>query len=109
MLEQRREPRLLCSELVTVSWRDPYGKPRQTVAVLEDISHSGACCQLDGPIPCGESVLVRYSTGEFPGEVRYCRFDEIGFYVGVEFAPPVKWTESQFHPSHLLDPHKLSS
>ena len=107
MTKQRCETRLLCSELVTVSWHDSEGETKQTVAVLEDISPSGACVQTDRPIPSGEEVVVCYENGNLAGKVRYCRADEVGFYVGVQFPPATKWLQSEFVPDHLLDPSKL--
>lgn len=108
MHEQRCETRLLCSELVTVSWPDANGQEHNTVALLEDISASGVCVQSDEAVPAGETVRVHYSAGDLSGSVRYCRASELGYYVGVQFPPSVKWLQTEFRPDHLLDPRELS-
>ena len=42
---------MLCADLVDVQWKDKNGRVRRAVANLEDISLSGACVQVDAPIP----------------------------------------------------------
>jgi len=107
MNDQRREQRLLCSELVTVTWHDSNGQLNQAVAVLEDISPRGACFQVEGPIPQSEEVTVHYSEGDWLGRVRYCRYDQTGFFVGVEFSPEFEWRPTGYSPDHLLDPRTV--
>lgn len=107
MTEQRREQRLLCSELVTVSWHDVNGRVQSATAVLEDISPKGACFQVEGPIPPSEIVDVHYSAGDWQGQVRYCRYDQTGFFVGVEFGPEFEWQSAGYEPDHLLDPRAV--
>ena len=107
MQDRRAEPRMLCADLVDVEWMDERGRTRHTVANLEDISLSGACLQLDLAIPQQASVRITYPKGELVGRVRYCVFREIGYFVGVEFDPGCKWSQSSFKPLHLLDPRGL--
>jgi hypothetical protein len=107
MLDRRVENRLLCSDLVDLEWTDKTGRMRRCVANLEDISLSGACLQLDRPIPLGSPTRITYPKGELVGTVRYCVFREIGFFLGVEFADGCRWSQRQFRPQHLLDPRKL--
>jgi hypothetical protein len=107
MLDRRIEPRLLCSDLVDVEWTDKTERLRRCVANLEDISLSGACLQLDRPIPLGSPMRITYPKGELVGIVRYCVFREIGFFLGVEFEDGCRWTQRRFRPQHLLDPRKL--
>ena len=42
---------MLCADLVDVQWKDKNGRVCRAVANLEDISLSGACVQVDSPIP----------------------------------------------------------
>jgi len=107
MLDRRVEPRMLCADLVDVHWRDHAGRQRRAVANLEDISLSGACIQLDKPIPLGATVRLTHPKGELTGSVRYCVFREIGYFLGVEFDPECRWSERQYKPQHLLDPRRL--
>jgi hypothetical protein len=99
---------MLCADLVDLQWKDPAGKKRRTVANLEDISLSGACVQLEKPIPLGTKVRVTYPKGELFGTIRYCVFREIGYFLGVEFEPDCRWSLRQFRPQHLLDPRRLT-
>jgi hypothetical protein len=107
MLDRRYEPRLLCSDLVDIEWTDKTSRTRKCVANLEDISLSGACLQLDRPIPLGSPMRITYPKGELIGTVRYCVFREIGYFLGVEFEDGCRWSQRQFRPQHLLDPRKL--
>jgi hypothetical protein len=108
MLDRRVETRMLCADLVDLQWKDQAGKKRRTVANLEDISLSGACVQLEKPIPLGTKVRVTYPRGELFGTIRYCVFREIGYFLGVEFEPDCRWSLRQFRPQHLLDPRRLA-
>ncbi len=107
--ERRTEPRLLCADLVEVEWKDKGGRLRRTVANLEDISLSGACLQLESPIPLHTNVRITYASGELAGHIRYCIYREIGYFIGVQFDADCKWSQRQFRPMHLFDPRKLVS
>ncbi|MCC7234309.1 MAG: PilZ domain-containing protein [Bryobacterales bacterium] len=108
MKERRTETRLLCADLVEVEWKDKSGRKRRSVANLEDISQSGACLQLDLSIPLQTAVRIRYGRGDLDGKVRYCVYREIGYFLGIEFAPGQKWTERSFKPLHLFDPRRMT-
>jgi hypothetical protein len=107
MQDRRAEHRLLCADLVEIEWRDTSGRLRRTMANLEDISHSGACLQLDCAIPIHAQVKISYPTGDLAGIVRYCVYREIGYFLGVRFDEGVKWTQRSFKPQHLFDPRRL--
>ena len=98
---------MLCADLVDVQWRDQVGRTRRGVANLEDISLSGACLQVDRPIPLNTPFRISYPNGELMGVVKYCVFREIGYFLGVEFEPGNRWSQRQFRPQHLLDPRRL--
>ncbi len=98
---------MLCADLVDVQWKDKTGRTRRAVANLEDISLSGACLQLDLPIPLNTNLRIGHPNGEFQGRIRYCVYREIGYFLGVQFEPGVKWSRRSFKPMHLLDPRKL--
>ncbi len=53
MNERRFEGRFLCADLVRVEWLEREDECRTTEGVLEDISPSGACIQIEEPIPPG--------------------------------------------------------
>jgi hypothetical protein len=103
MTEKRAEARMLCADLVDVRWKDKLGRTRTAVANLEDISLSGVCLQLDTPIPIETHVEITHSKAVFQGNVRYCLFRDIGYFLGVQFAAGFKWSRRHYKPLHLLD------
>lgn len=107
MQERRNEARMMCADMVEVGWRDAAGKRRRTMALLEDISASGACLQLETPLP--PDVMVEWTSQdhEFHGRVRYCVYREIGYFAGIEFSPFSKWSKTAYHPQHMFDPRRL--
>ncbi len=107
MRERRAEPRLLCADLIDVHWVDQSGRQRHQVANLEDISHAGACLQLDTPIPEQTLLRLMHPKSELVGRVRYCIFRDTGYFLGVQFEPGCRWSERRFRPKHLLDPRRL--
>lgn len=108
MDERRIEPRMMCADMVEVFWRDQAGKGRRAMALLEDIALSGACLQLETPIPDGAMVQWHSPNQEFRGRVRYCVYREIGYFAGVEFIASSRWSKSAFRPRHMFDPRRLS-
>lgn len=107
MMERRVEPRMLCADLIEIQWKDPNGRTRRSVANLEDISISGACLQVERPVPLGSVMHMTYPNGELTGHVKYCVFREIGYFLGVEFDAGQRWSQRSFRPQHLLDPRRL--
>src|SRR5580704_14252239 len=107
MMDRRIEPRMLCADLVDVKWKDPSGRTRRGVANLEDISLSGACLQVERPVPLESNFRISHPSGELVGTVKYCVFREIGYFLGIEFEPGSRWSQRHFRPQHLLDPRRL--
>ncbi len=97
----------MCADMVAVRWKDESGVAREASALLDDISTSGACLNVDSPLPIGTGVVIQYRKGRLEGSVCYCFFREIGYYVGVRFKPATKWSPQQYRPKHLLDLKKL--
>ena len=97
----------MCADMVEVRWRDRSGKERGAIAILEDISASGACLQVELPIPLGVEIQWDTARQQFQGHVRYCVYREIGYFVGVEFDASFKWSKKAFRPKHFLDPQTL--
>jgi hypothetical protein len=109
MQDRRTEGRMLCADMIHVHWTPPEGRRRSTTALLEDISPSGACLQLEFDIPVGSRVCWETPKQKFDGRVRYCVYREIGYFVGVEFSHDTKWSEASYQPGHLLDIKKFIS
>jgi hypothetical protein len=107
MTNRRSELRMMCADMVEVRWSERSGKTCRATALLEDISTSGACLQLEIPVPLG--IDIRWTTPgqEFRGTVRYCVYREIGYFAGVEFEFSSRWSKRVFTPQHLLDPQTL--
>lgn len=93
--------------MVEISWRDASGKRRRAMALLEDISASGACLQLETPVPAGAAIEWTAQQQEFTGRVRYCVYREIGYFAGIEFSPLSKWSKTAYQPQHMFDPRRL--
>ena len=106
MQNRRNDTRLLCAELVEVSWLEG-GRPQRRVANLEDISLSGICLHMEKPVPAGTQIVARYGNGELVGTVRYCVFREIGYFLGIQLAEESRWSTHHFRPEHLVDPGEL--
>ena len=107
MKERRTENRMLCADMVEVCWKDQAGRKKTTAGLLEDISPSGACLQMEAPVGIGTAIRWRSADREFKGNVRYCVYREIGYFVGVEFGADSRWSKKAFRPQHLLDLKKL--
>ena len=107
MRERRLEVRMLCADLVEVSWKDASGKRVKAQAVLEDISAAGACLQLETSVPLDSVVRWHSPKKEFSGLVRYCVYREIGYFVGVQFDFGSRWSKNMYQPQHLLDLERL--
>jgi hypothetical protein len=103
------EPRLLCSDLVTLRLHSPGFAPRDIGAILEEISPRSACLQFEEPIPVDTSVrfLLTESAegGELTGTVVQCLHQpDLGFFGEVRFAPGCTWSPRYYRPLHLFDP-----
>jgi len=107
MRDRRSEPRMMCADMVGVQWKDHSGRDHSFTALLEDISHSGACLQTEMPLPMNTHLELQYRKARLEGTVSYCFFREIGYWVGVQFSPDKKWSQRQFRPKHMLDLKKL--
>lgn len=107
MEERRIDNRLLCADLVEVSWEDESGRKKRRVANLEDISLSGICVQMEKELPIGTAITMSYGDGELVGVVRYCTYRDIGYFLGIQLEDGCRWSTQHFKPQHLLDPGEL--
>jgi hypothetical protein len=92
----------MCAELVKILIKGNGGPQEETVGNLEDISPSGACIQVEAAMQKGANVEIVCSTCRLKGKVRYCRFVQIGYDVGVQFDKRGSWDRRCFEPEHLL-------
>ena len=98
---------MLCADMLEVRWKDHFGKQSRATALLEDISPSGACLQMEASVPLGAEIGWDSPKQFFSGYVRYCVYREIGYFVGVEFGEATRWSKKTYTPPHLLDLEKL--
>jgi len=99
----------MCADMVDLRWVDEKDRPQHTTALLEDISACGACLQLEIALPLGTEVRWQCPKQSFAGFVRYCVYQEIGYFVGVEFSEDCRWSKKSYRPLHLLDLEKLAA
>jgi len=97
----------MCADMVEVQWREDSGKACTCAGLLEDISPSGACLQLDSPLALDKKLVIEYRKVRLEGSVCYCFFRDIGYWVGVQFTARNKWSSKDFRPRHLFDPRQL--
>ena len=99
---------MLCADMVELQWRDQAGRTWRGAGLLEDISPTGACLQVESAIPLDAEIRWEGHGKRFEGEVRYCVYREIGYFVGVEFRSNSRWSKKEYHPQHLLDLRQLA-
>ena len=107
MQDNRSEVRMMCADVVQASWTDKDGRLQHADALLENISPSGACLQFEMAVPLGVSLSFACDQHELSGVVRYCSYNEIGYFVGVALGPQSHWSRRLFKPRHLLDLEEL--
>lgn len=99
----------MCAHLVALRPSAPGGFRRGMTGVLEDISSSGACLQVDTPVTTGAPMTLVIGRHAFPGTVRYCIFRETGYFIGLQFDSGIRWSREQVVPEHLLDPSEIKA
>ncbi|MBN2242741.1 MAG: PilZ domain-containing protein [Acidobacteria bacterium] len=102
MIAERRQDRELCADLVKVLWESGSGATACEWGILEDISPSGACLEMERKIEPDTLVSMEFPTDSCRARVIYCRFDKVKYFVGVEFAEGYRWSRRKFKPRHLL-------
>jgi hypothetical protein len=78
---------MMCADVVEACWTDQNGQVQRADPLLENISPSGASRQFDAAVPSGVSLRFACNKHDFSGQVRYCQYNQIGYFVGVELAP----------------------
>lgn len=106
-VERRVDTRYWCSDLVHVSVKDGARWKSAGVGVLEDISSSGACIQMETPVKKGLAIRFRHPEWKAEGTVLYCHYREIGYFVGMRFNEGAEWSPEKFQPKHMVDPNEV--
>jgi hypothetical protein len=105
--ERRRQPRLLCAEIVQVSWALGGRSPCTQIANLDDVSSGGACIVTDDPVPVGAPMVITCHADKFLSKVRHCTQHGLGWLVGVEFEPDSRWQTAMSRLGSLVDPRSM--
>lgn len=103
MPDRRTEARSMCADMFEIYWDEAPGRALHATALLEDISPSGACLQLERPVPLGALIRWECANQKFEARVRYCSYRDIGYFVGIEFGREAKWSKQSYRPQHLLE------
>jgi c-di-GMP-related signal transduction protein len=95
MSEARKEVRHVRTGALRVLWEDAAGRERISNAQLRNISFHGAQLQVEEQIPLRTSVscndIKLGITGR--GSVRYCKFANGKYLIGLEFAGGTGWRD----------------
>ena len=102
MILERNEDRELCADLVQVQWKTESGTSCEDWGILEDISPSGACLEMEKKIRPDTVVFMDFPTDRCQARVMYCKFDKVKYLVGVEFTQGYRWSRRKFKPRHLI-------
>jgi hypothetical protein len=98
----RGEDRELCADLVKVQWKHDTGATRSEWAVLEDISPSGACFEMEQPIPLETIVTLEFTGDRCHASIKYCNYERTNYLIGVQFEQGYRWSRRKFKPEHLI-------
>ena len=101
-MPERQEDRDLCADLVKIQWAPESGPTRSEWAILEDISPSGACLEVEAYILPDTIVSLQFATDQCQARVKYCRFDQVKYLLGVHFEQGYRWSRRRFKPDHLI-------
>ncbi len=107
MQEANARLKVLCSELVRLTWQNQAGINLAITGDLEAISPSQAWLQTDCPITESTLVTIGYGPGELKGVVRACTSEDQIFGLRVELDSGTPWSSRCFNPKHRLDPTVL--
>ena len=109
MKQRRLEDRGLCADLVKMAWTSEPEFPRSDWAILGDISPSGACLEIEEPIPVNAVVELEFGADRCEAVVQYCKYDKVNYLLGVEFREGYRWSSNRWEPKHLIQFHLLKT
>jgi hypothetical protein len=99
---REKEERELCADLVKVQWKLESGASHSEWAILEDISPSGACLEIEEPIPPDTIVTLHFTNDRCQARIKYCKSANINYLLGVQFEQGYRWSRRKYKPDHLL-------
>lgn len=102
MKSNRLEDRELCADLVRVRWEPESGPAQDEWAVLDDISSSGACLEIEQSIKPGTLLSLEFPGDRCQATVKYCKSVLTNYLIGVKFEQGYRWSRRRFKPEHLI-------
>jgi hypothetical protein len=111
MSERRKDSRYLCADMVHVEWllgHDENAEHRSEDGILEDISGTGGCVQIEHAIPLGSAIVLSIHEEKFFGTVCYCFFRDFGYFIGIHFSDESVWSAEKVVPDHLTNLRTLA-
>lgn len=57
---------------------------------------------IDQPIDPQIEVTILYPRGKFVGRIKYSRYENDGYLLGIEFLDGYRWSMRQYQPPHLV-------
>jgi hypothetical protein len=98
----RSDDRELCADLIKIEWQPESGPVRSEWAILDDISSSGACLQIEQPILPDTVLFLNFPGDRCQARVKYCNYGRMNYLLGVRFEQGYRWSRRKFKPEHLL-------
>jgi hypothetical protein len=96
---RRAAKRLLCSDLIRVTWDGGHGSAHEEMAVVEDFSSQGASLFLGVRVPEKTELILHTPGGDLRGVCCHCGRAPNGYLAGVNFQSDA----GEYEPRHLLD------
>jgi len=109
MKQRRLENRDLCADLIKMAWAPEYEPFRSEWAILGDISPSGACLEIEEPVPVNAIVELEFGGDRCQAVVQYCKYDKVNYLLGVKFKQGYRWSSNRWEPKHLIQFHLLEA
>jgi hypothetical protein len=92
MQDRRYGTRLARADSVDLRWQVQGGEIQHCVALLADISNTGASVQSERPMGIGSTLSINYQNADLPGTVKHCVKRGAGYVLGIEFQRGHRWS-----------------
>lgn len=95
--------RYQCSELVKVLYEDRFGRTREAIANLEEISSKSATLLFDDPLDRGLPISFSVKGHDMYGLIESSAADPtLGWFVRIRLNQFSRWCGRMFVPEHFL-------
>ncbi len=103
MSHPANEMHYLCSELVSLVYKDRQRNTRQALANLEEISSTEAILLAGERLEPGAAVSLCAKGQDLDGQVECCAFYPVlGWFVKIALNPDSRWNSRVFVPDHFV-------